>query len=149
MRSGTSTRACAEAAVHFGMGKTYVWAFTVQPILEFMAQARRAGKEGGSVAFGANWYSSMNRPDAEGIVRITPTARIEGGHLWLVRGYNLRRGLALCENSWGDGWGKNGGFWVPLRDLERLIQEDGEACTLVEEKWKPKAVMPPPAKAAA
>jgi hypothetical protein len=91
----------------------------------------------------------MLRTDDEGILRITPDSRPVGGHAWLLRGIWLSRGLARGENSWGEEWGDAGGFWIPLRDLERLIHEDGEACSAIEQKLKPKAMTPPPQAAAA
>jgi C1A family cysteine protease len=54
--------------------------------------------------------------------------------LW--RGADTKRGLALCSNSWSDFWGKSGDFYVSFRDMERLILEDGEACTALEQKLK-------------
>jgi len=72
---------------------------------------------------------------------------VVGGHAYLWRGVDTRRALALCSNSWGDNWGRSGDFKLPFRDLERLIHEQGEVCSAVEQRLQPKAVMPPPAKA--
>jgi hypothetical protein len=141
LQSGTSVRAGAEAVTAKGRLKSYLWAFELQPALEWVLTE-------GPVVLGVNWYSSFN-PDAEGICKITPTARVDGGHCFLWRGANTRRGLGLCENSWGDEWGKNGSFWLPLSDLERLIHEQGEACSAVEQKVLAKTTMPPPQPAAA
>jgi hypothetical protein len=139
---GTSVRAGAEAVTASGRLKSYVWAFELQPVIEWIGTQ-------GPVVMGTNWYSSMMRTDAEGILRITPTAYPVGGHGWLLRGIWLSRGLARGENSWSDEWGDAGGFWIPLRDLERLIHEDGEACSAIEQKLQAKAVIPPPQQAAA
>lgn len=139
---GTSVRAGAEVLTSKGRLKSFVWAFALQPAVEWVLTE-------GPVVLGTNWYSSFNTPDAEGIVRITPTATPVGGHAYLWRGVDTRRSLALCSNSWGDDWGKSGDFYVPLRDLERLIHEQGEVCSAIEQKLKPKATMPPPQKAAA
>lgn len=135
-------RAGAKAVTAFGLLKSYLWSFSLQPALEWVLT-------NGPVVLGLNWYTSLNRPDKEGIVRLTATAKNDGGHAFLWRGANTRRGLALCENSWGDAWGKNGAFWIPLRDLDRLITEDGEACTAIEQKPQPNRVMPPRTKRAA
>lgn len=139
---GTSVRAGAEAVTAKGRLKSYVWAFALQPAIEWLLTQ-------GPVVFGTNWYSSFD-PDAEGIIRITANATPEGGHAWLARGVNVTRGLlGPCSNSWGDEWGKSGEFYIPLRDAERLIHEDGEVCSAVEQKLKPKTVMPPRQHAAA
>jgi hypothetical protein len=137
---GTSVRAGAEAVTEFGRLKSYVWAFALQPAVEWVLTQ-------GPVVLGTNWYSSMFRPDAEGIVRITPTATVEGGHAYLLRGVDTRKALARCSNSWGDDWGKSGEFLLPFRDLERLIHEDGEACTAVQKRLEARPVMPPPTRA--
>jgi len=137
---GTSVRAGAEAVTGFGILKSYVWAFALQPAVEWVLTQ-------GPVVLGTNWYSSLSQPDAEGIARITANASVVGGHAYLLRGVDSRRALARCSNSWGDGWGKSGEFFLPFRDLERLIHEDGEVCSAVQQKLKALAVMPPPAKA--
>ena len=133
---GTTVRAGAEALTEFGRLKSYVWAFSLQPAVEWVLTE-------GPVVLGTNWYSSFQRPDAEGIVRILPNARTTGGHAYLLRGVDTRRALALCSNSWGDPWGKSGEFLLPFRDLERLIHEDGEACSAVEKRLEARVVMPP------
>ena len=140
MDSGTTVRAGAEAITSFGRLKSYVWAFALQPAVEWVLTM-------GPVVLGTNWYSSLSQPDAEGVVRITANAGVVGGHAYLWRGVDTRRALALCSNSWGDNWGRSGDFKLPFRDLERLIHEDGEACSAVEQRLQPKAVMPPAAKA--
>lgn len=133
--TGTSVRAGAEALDELGFLKSYVWSFSLQPAVEWVLTL-------GPVVLGTNWYSSF-RPDAGGIVRISADASVVGGHCYLWRGVDTRRALALCSNSWGDGWGKSGDFYLPFRDLERLILEEGEVCSAVQLRLKAKAVMPP------
>lgn len=137
---GTSVRAGAEAVTAFGRLKSYVWAFELQPAIEWVLTQ-------GPVVLGTNWYSSFSRPDTEGIVRIQPNASVIGGHAYLLRGVDTRRALGRCSNSWGDEWGLSGEFMLPLRDLERLIHEDGEACAAVEKRLSARPVLPKPAKA--
>ena len=137
---GTSIRAGAEAVVKTGRMKSYVWAFSLTPAVEWVLTE-------GPVVLGTDWPDWT--PDAEGIVRITATTKFVGGHAYLWRGVDTRRDLALCSNSWGDDWGKSGDFYIPLRDLERLIHQQGEVCSAIEQKLKPKATMPPPQTAAA
>lgn len=140
LESGTSVRAGAEAVTAKGRLKTYLWAFTLQPALEFVLTQ-------GPVVLGVNWYNTFMNPDDEGIVSIKPTSTVVGGHCFLWRGADTARGLAVCENSWGDDWGINGKFYIPLRDLDRLIAaEQGEACSAIEQKLASKVVMPPATK---
>jgi hypothetical protein len=137
---GTSVRAGAEAVTELGRLKSYVWAFELQPVIEWVLTE-------GPVVLGTNWYSSFARPDAEGIVRVVANASVVGGHAYLLRGVDTRRALARCSNSWGDIWGLSGEFMLPFRDLERLIHEDGEACSAVEKRLAAQSVMPEAAKA--
>jgi hypothetical protein len=74
----------------------------------------------------------MSNPDAQGFTTIKPKSPIEGGHCYLIRGADSRRALVTCTNSWGDDWGKSGEFYLPFRDLERLIHEDGEVCSAIQ-----------------
>lgn len=130
---GSSVRAGAEAVLKFGRLKSYLWAFNLQPVVEWVLTQ-------GPVVLGTNWYSSMFYPDKEGIITITPRASIAGGHAYLLRGVDTKRALASISNSWGDDWGLSGNALLPFRDLERLIHEDGEAATAVENRLKPKAL---------
>lgn len=126
---GTSIRAGAEAMMQTTRLKSYVWAFSVQSVIEWALTK-------GPVVLGTNWYSSMMDVNAEGIAKITQQAHLYGGHAYLLRGINTKRALATCENSWGDEWGRKGAFFLPLSDLERLLHEDGEACAAIEQKLK-------------
>jgi hypothetical protein len=129
LQAGTSVRAGAQAVTNLGRLKSYLWAFSLQPALEFVLTQ-------GPVVLGINWYDSFN-PDSEGIIKITPRARIAGGHAILWRGADTKRGLAQLSNSWSDSWSKGGDCFIGFKDLERLIHEDGEAATAVEQKLKP------------
>lgn len=71
---------------------------------------------------------------------IAPTGPDEGGHAWLIIGANRNRGnpdrtkgAIRMINSWGDSWGsQRGRAWITFRDLDKLIQDDGEACVASE-----------------
>lgn len=129
LQAGTSVRAGAKAVTNLGRLKSYLWAFSLQPALEFVLTQ-------GPVVLGIEWLDSFGRPDAEGIIKITPKARVVGGHAILWRGADTRRGLAFLTNSWGDDWSLSGNCYLPLRDLETLISRQGEACTATEQKLK-------------
>ena len=133
---GTTVRAGAKAVMDFGRLQSYLWAFALQPAVEWVLT-------NGPVVLGTDWWSSFMEPDDEGIVEIKPNAKLIGGHAYLWRGVDTTRGLARCTNSWGDDWGQSGEFLIPLRDLERLIADNGEVATAVEKKYKAKSAAPP------
>jgi C1A family cysteine protease len=43
-----------------------------------------------------------------------PGEERQGGHEVLCLGYDFPKQLALMQNSWGDGWGQRGYFWMPF-----------------------------------
>ncbi len=43
-----------------------------------------------------------------------PGEQQQGGHEVLSLGYSLPNHLALVQNSWGNGWGQRGYFWMPF-----------------------------------
>lgn len=130
LSSGTSVRAGAAALVKRNRLNQYLWAFDVDTISTWI-------RSQGPVVVGVNWYNSLSSPDAKGLVRLPTSASMIGGHAFLVRGANMRTELFMCENSWGDDWGSDGRFFIRFGDMARLISEDGEACTAVEEWIKP------------
>lgn len=125
MQSGTTVRAGAKAVTSLGLLDTYVWAFSLQPTIEWLLTK-------GPVVVGVNWYDSMFTPDAKGLVTISPNAANAGGHCFLLRGANQTTAMVTCTNSWGNGWGKKGDFLLSFKDLERLISENGEVCTAIQ-----------------
>jgi hypothetical protein len=127
LQGGTSVRAGAKAMTQFGRLKSYLWAFDLQTMLQFLLTR-------GPVVLGTNWYDSMFDTDKNGIVKITPQAQIAGGHCYLARGADTKRMLIRFCNSWSNGWGKGGDAYMSFADAERLIHEEGEACTAVEQK---------------
>lgn len=127
---GSSVRGGAKFLASLGYVGEYVWAFDVDTAVDYvLGQA--------PVVLGINWYSSFDRPDKHHLIRITPAARIRGGHCLLMYGANRKSGLASLQNSWGARWGNHGRCQIPLEDLDRLVREDGEACDAVELRVKP------------
>ena len=127
MVSGTCVRAGSQVLIKRNKARLFLWAFDVQSVINWVLAK-------GPMVIGINWYNSMFDPDDTGLIRITPTSTIAGGHALLVRGVNTTRGIATLENSWGDEWGKNGSCFIQLADLDRLLHEDGEGATAVELK---------------
>lgn len=62
------------------------------------------------------YESFMSEQVAESGIMLSPQSgeQEQGGHEVLCLGYDLPKQLALMQNSWGDGWGQHGYFWMPL-----------------------------------
>jgi hypothetical protein len=147
---GTSTLAIMKALQSFGFVDRYEWASDVDTISRFIrSQKTRHGDvlpedvRGGPVIFGTNWYSSMSSPDAEGYLRITPNARLVGGHLYLLDYANANAGYFEVRNSWGTGWGGwmtgrvrvgRGKAKLDFETAARLLAENGDAVTARERR---------------
>jgi hypothetical protein len=69
------------------------------------------------VAIGFTVYESF-MSDAVAKTGIMPVPKRneqrQGGHEVLCLGYDLAKQSALVQNSWGDGWGQKGYFWMPF-----------------------------------
>ncbi len=154
LQYGSSVRAAMEWLVLRGYAAGYAWAFGRAPASLWV-------RTKGPVVLGTNWYESMFNLTSEGFARITPTTVLAGGHAYLYLGSDERRGVDLCANSW-QRWGisrrafsakagsvtlgnspanDRGFFLLAAEDTERLInEEDGEAATVTETRWKPKII---------
>jgi hypothetical protein len=102
--------------------KEYRWAFDFHDLLVGL------GRNGPAV-LGMNWYSDMLNTDSEGFVR--PTGFVVGGHAVLARAINVREKYVTIRNSWGKSWGVKGDCYIRFDDLERLLNEQGEAVFLL------------------
>lgn len=120
---GSTVRAGAKVVGASRYLLSYVWATDVDTVVDFLLTQ-------GPVVLGTNWYRSMFRPDAQGVVRVEGAKA--GGHAYLAVGADRKRGMLACLNSWSPSWGERGKFYVPLETAERLLSEDGEACAGVE-----------------
>lgn len=78
------------------------------------------------VICGVNWYDSMDSPDANGLVTITPAAAVRGGHEILAFGIDAQNELIWFWNSWGRSFGLGGTFSMSFATCERLLSEDGD-----------------------
>jgi hypothetical protein len=113
----------------------YRWAFGIQDV------ARTLGYRG-PVVLGINWHYSMYTPDENNF--ISPTGQAIGGHAILANGIkivklyadkpatwdnvDLDKSYVRLHNSWGINYGDGGDCYITLRDLDSLLQADGEAC---------------------
>lgn len=140
LQAGSSGTGVAKALEHRGTISEYLWAQRFEDAITWVLTR-------GPVMVGSNWYSSMMTPTPAGYLTVQGGASIVGGHEWLIRGVDKKRGLALMVNSWGGGWGGSG-RWVGAKvrpghalidfaTLARLFHEDGD-CVSALESGKPK-----------
>jgi hypothetical protein len=120
---GTSVRAGAKVLQSRGIIGEYRWALNA-------AEARAFLLSRGPVIVGTNWYDGMFDPGPDGFIK--PTGPIVGGHAYQLIGYSVARDAVRIANSWGADWGQTGRCWLSFSDLDRLIREDGEACSAME-----------------
>lgn len=120
---GTSVRAGAKALQRRGLVGSYYWAWSLDAVLDALAFA-------GPVVVGTRWYQTMFSPDEHAMIRIG--GGIAGGHAYVLDGYNLGREVVRIKNSWGRSWGNKGFAYISFDDLERLLNEGGEACIALE-----------------
>jgi hypothetical protein len=131
--TGSSGLAVAKVLRSRGLITSYSHCFT-------LADALAAACDG-PVITGISWMSGFDSPDADGIVRITGDDTVLGGHEVCVVGVDAERRLVRIANSWGDGWGDSGYFWLGWDDWGVLLADQGDVTVLVP------ASAPPPATA--
>jgi len=79
----------------------------------------------GPFIVGVNWYTSMDNPDANGLVKVSGSIR--GGHEFECHGYDAAADLWWFTNSWGTSYGKDGTFCMSSPSFARLLSEQGDA----------------------
>lgn len=131
---GTSVLAGAKVVAERGFMSEYRWAFGIDDVLGALSHQ-------GPVVLGTNWLNSMFRPRPSALLSVDVGSGVGGGHCYLARGVRLSgrlkgepnagEPLVRIRNSWGEGWGIRGDAFVKASDLERLLQDGGEACVPV------------------
>lgn len=114
--TGSSGLAVAKAAKQLDQISAYHHALTTRGLLRALQLQ--------PVIIGITWYSSFDRPGADGTISLTSDAYVRGGHEVLVRGWDGEN--LLADNSWGTGWGQNGSFKIPLSVWETLRRQGAD-----------------------
>lgn len=125
---GTSVRAGVQVLQSLAHVKSYVWAESVDDIRAW----HLAGL--GTVVLGLNWYEGMMETTDFGY--IYATGGVVGGHCIKSTGWSDKRDALRIQNSWGVSWGQFGRAWIPRKDLEFLLADQGEACAATEQKLR-------------
>jgi hypothetical protein len=119
---GTSALGAMKYLQEEGLIKEYRWCFGVDDVIDTLVQY-------GPVGIGVWWYSGMMRTDSAGF--INPTGSQVGGHEVELHGVDISSKYVIGTNSWGADWGVKGRFKLSWENLDRLLQEDGDAVTVV------------------
>ncbi|MFF7411673.1 C1 family peptidase [Streptomyces lydicus] len=119
--TGSTGLAVAKAAQKAGLISGYQHALSLDAALKALSSA--------PLIVGVNWYEGFDTPDSKGLVEVSGSVR--GGHEFLLYGMDAKKKVVLARNSWGTGWGANGGFSFSFDDLGRLLDEDGDATLFV------------------
>jgi hypothetical protein len=119
---GTSVRGLFKYLNKTGYVPKYEWTFDANVLSAFILTI-------GPVVVGTDWLSNMMDCPKSGILKVSGS--VEGGHGYVLHGYNQTKKLFRMINSWGD-WGQNGKAWIHLEDFQGLLGNQGEACTATE-----------------
>lgn len=128
--SGTSVLAGMKVATDMGYFSEYRWAFGLDDLI--MAVGYR-----GPAVLGINWYEGMSNVDSNGFIHAT--GQVRGGHCILAKGVDVKAKKFRLHNSWGKDWGVAGDCYITFEDVEKLLNESGDACIPTMRK-KPKIV---------
>jgi hypothetical protein len=80
----------------------------------------------GPIAVGTIWLNSMFEPTS-GRIYLDPASGVAGGHEYVVDGWDPRTQRVHMTNSWGEGWGKDGGATIEYGDFAWLLSRRGDA----------------------
>lgn len=121
--NGSSGLSVAQVAKNLGLISGYLHVTNIDEA--------HAAIQAGPVIIGSDWYDSFDTPDANGLVEIAAGATVRGGHEYECIGYDASTDLWECVNSWGDGWGVGGHFFMSSATLTQLLSTDGDMTSFV------------------
>ena len=113
------------------------WIFEYQHTFTF--EDMLAALQNGPVLFGTYWYNNFFSPDEKGFIKKAEGDTIAGGHEIVADEVNMEESYVGFTNSWGEGWGDNGRFYVSFDLLKELLAEEGDVVVPI-----PNAVVTPP-----
>jgi hypothetical protein len=120
--TGSTGLAVAKVLTTNGLISGYTHTFSLDDMLKALSVT--------PVLLGINWYSSFDKPNTHGIVKITKNSYVRGGHEVVADEITANNYVGIT-NSWTDAWGDKGRFYISFDDMGRLLSEDGDATVLV------------------
>jgi len=115
---GTSVLCGIKAAKALGYILEYRWAFGLKDLVMAVGHL-------GPAVLGLSWYEEMF--DVKPCGHLHVGGDIAGGHAILCKGVNVEGRYFVLHNSWGPSWGRNGDARISWEEMERLLDESGEA----------------------
>lgn len=116
--TGSDGLSVAKAAQRAGLISGYTHCTSLDAALKALSQQ--------PVIAGINWYSSFDAPDADGVIAISKSATVRGGHEICLDELDVERKRVGFTNSWGTSWGAAGRAYVSWDDFGRLLDEKGD-----------------------
>lgn len=93
----------------------------------FSANAALNALQYGPVAVGTVWLNSMMEPNPRShVLTVDPRSGEDGGHEYVVDGWNPASGRVRMTNSWSDQWGQHGSAYINYRDFVWLLAQQGD-----------------------
>jgi hypothetical protein len=92
----------------------------------FSIDAALAALVNGPIAVGTVWLDSMMTPAKDGTLTVNKRSKVDGGHEFVIDGYDPTRDAVRMTNSWGTGWGINGQAWIKTDDFAYLLSQQGD-----------------------
>lgn len=133
---GSSGLSVAKGAKNFGLISGYRHALSLADALDAL--------QDGPVLWGTDWKTGMDNVDATtGLIKYSGTTR--GGHELVLRSFDPATGLVGGDNSWGEGWGLNGSFFITATDLGKSLADQGDITILVPANQPAPTPSPTPA----
>jgi hypothetical protein len=118
---GTTVLAALKQAKKLGYITHYRYVMNVHDL------AVGIGHDGVAVV-GIKWFEGMYNTDKDGFVRVTGNSN--GGHCVCYNEVDAGEHYFGFPNSWGRGWGRNGFGKISFDDMDKLLNDSGEAAII-------------------
>ncbi len=133
---GTAVLSGAKVLTARGFYSSYTWALDIMQMIMGVGYA-------GPAIIGVNWHTNMFETDSQGFIHATGS--VEGGHCILVQAVKVVRfpnsvdldptkTYFTLHNSWGKSWGVNGKAKISVKDMDFLLNSQGDVCFPVRTK---------------